>query len=210
MDVPRRHSSHDVFGVEEATGNAVLEHEAYMPVEFEHVPNSLALEHVHNRKSTLEGILMLINAESSSAPKRLHTHQMQNGSTVAPISIPASLPISSERHNKPNAVPRLFSSSPTKGYWDVGDEESPSLRPNNGTGDSSGEWSEDDLMEEDECRNVGSRRYHQGPRPEDDEGESKSLLPSWTQNPAPSSQLPIGMFSVSSFFSPKVLPLRIT
>lgn len=98
MDVPRRHSSHDVFGVEEATGNAVLEHEAYMPVEFEHVPNSLALEHVHNRKSTLEGILMLINAESSSAPSAFIRIRCK----MAVLSLQSQFP----RHclSRPNAI----------------------------------------------------------------------------------------------------------
>lgn len=86
-----------------------------------------------------------------------------------------TLPVSSERNNPIYHTP----SSPSTGnsYWENGRTSAGRLSPDPQTddGSSSDGWSENELMEEDECRNVGSRRYNQGPRPDNEESESESL-----------------------------------
>ena len=83
------------------------------------------------------------------------------------ISLVPGLPISSERDNP---LVRTISSSPSaaRSFWDgeADDDSNISVDAQVSNG-----YSSIDLMEEDECRNVGSRRHHHGPRPEDAETE---------------------------------------
>ena len=86
----------------------------------------------------------------------------------------ASLPVSSERDNS-----HVLAYSPNHGtrFWvedHLGDDPI-DTEGRSGNECGSDGWSEDELMEEHECKNVGSRRHHHGPRSEDMDGESKAF-----------------------------------
>jgi len=116
---------------------------------------------------------LIVPAESSST---FEHHEPSLGSPPSSFATTATLPISSERDN-PIINLHPSSPSPTRPIWsDEIDEAHLSAGAQVSSGYSSNEWSENDLMEEDECRNVGSRRHHQGPRPENAESESESAL----------------------------------
>ena len=93
-----------------------------------------------------------------------------NGARPPPISTAAALPVSAER-NKPIVRTEHHDQGAVRADWVA--ETCFSIEPQAGNDCSSSEWSDNDLMEEDECRNIGSRRPHRGPKSEDAEGESE-------------------------------------